>query len=91
MERRSFHAYPVEIKWQFILNLSVHLRQRFHGSGSNWNRDIPGIVRPRVSTGLIGTVPFGTANRIQLGLLWNSVPNGIVLVETGRTVPNGSG
>ena len=27
--------------------------------------------RPRVSTGLRGTVPFGTANQLQLGLLSN--------------------
>ena len=32
---------------------------------------VPRTDRPCVSTGLIGTVPFGTSNRFQLGLLLN--------------------
>jgi len=54
----------VEKKWS-----SCNVRQRFHRTGSNRNRDIPGSDRPLVSPGLFGTVPFGTANRFQLGLL----------------------
>ena len=51
------------------MNARVSLRQHFHGTDSNRNRDIPGADRPRVSTGLLGTVPFGTAIRFQLGML----------------------
>ena len=46
---------------------------------------------PRVSIGLLGTVPFATAIRFQTGLLAHWVPNGAVLVETGEPVLNGSG
>jgi len=39
------------------------LRQRFQVNDSNWNRVISDVDRPRVSTQLLGTVPFGNAKR----------------------------
>ena len=32
------------------------------GTGSNWNRDIPGMDRPHASTELLGMIPFATVN-----------------------------
>ena len=39
------------------------LRQCFQVNDSNWNRVISDMDRPRVSTQLLGTVPFGNAKR----------------------------
>ena len=39
------------------------------GPASNWNRKLPSSDRPRISTGLLGTVQFGTADGFQIGLL----------------------
>ena len=41
---------------------------------------IPGTDRPLLSTGLLGTVPSGTANWLQLELLSNYVQIGTLLV-----------
>ena len=59
------------------------LSHYFHGKGSNWNHDISGMDRLCASTGMPGTVPFGTANRFQMGLFSNSVLIGALVVETG--------
>ena len=45
--------------------------QCFYGTGSNRSSNNPGPDRSRVFSGLLGTVPIGTANRFQLGLLSN--------------------
>ena len=42
---------------------------RFHGTGSIWNRSITGTIRACVSTGPVGTVPFGSSQRFQMGPL----------------------
>ena len=41
----------------------LSFRQRFHETGSKLKPDILSTDRPRVSTGLVGTVPLGVANR----------------------------
>ena len=62
----------------------ISLRQRLYGSGCNQNRNILGKDRPRNPTGLFETVPFGTPDRLRLGLLSNKVPIGTVLVFPHR-------
>ena len=64
------------------------LRQCFNGTGSNWNRDIPGTDRPRSPRVCLEWFDLGLLiNQFQLGLLSNSVLVGIVLVEMDGTVP----
>ena len=48
-----------------------YVRQRFHRTGYNCNRAIPGTDWPCISTGLLGMVLFETASRFELGLLSN--------------------
>ena len=67
----------------------IFLLGSFHGNGSNWNSDIPGMNRPCVSMGLLGTDQFGTANRLQLGMLLNYVSIGRSH-GNGWNVPTGS-
>jgi len=49
----------------------MNLRKHFHRTGSNWNHGILAMDEPHVSIGLLGIVPFVTANQFQLGFLLN--------------------
>ena len=51
--------------------MKLLLRQCFHETGFNWNRDISGTDRSCVSVRLLGTVLFGTANWFKLSVLSN--------------------
>ena len=81
-QTKSINSFPlaklIDICFEKIVIFNYNLvgstpnrrvKQRFCGTGYNWNREIPGMNRPCVSTGLRGPVPSATANRFQLGLL----------------------
>ena len=59
-----------------------------HLTSASWNGNNIDTVKPRVSMGLLKTVPFGTAYLFHMGVLANQILIGTVIVETNGTVPH---
>ena len=88
--------YVIEIarNWMFDSMIGLNLRHGFPRSslfcistflarsGLYWYHAIPGMDRPRISTGVFRMVLFGILNRYQLGLLSNYALLRTVLMET---------